>query len=104
MNKEVIAVDQDSLGRQGHRVIQTGLSEVWIKKMADGAAAIAMFNRGDKENNIAVRWTDLGLVGNQQVRDLWRHTDVKDEANNYRALVPAHGSVLLMVRQIKDGA
>src|ERR1044072_1850616 len=46
LNKEVIAVDQDSLGVQGHRVHKDGDSEVWVKPLSGGAVAVLLFNRG----------------------------------------------------------
>jgi len=36
-NPEVIAVDQDPAGIQGHRVWQEGPLEIWMKPLADGA-------------------------------------------------------------------
>ena len=44
-NKEVIAVDQDSLGRQGRRVWKNGDLEVWSKALAGGSRAVILFNR-----------------------------------------------------------
>ncbi len=45
-NKEVIAVDQDPLGRQGERVVKNGDSEVWSKQLTDGSRAVVLLNRG----------------------------------------------------------
>ena len=47
-NEEVIAIDQDPLGRQGKRVSQNGTTEVWARPLADGSTAVAFFNRGDQ--------------------------------------------------------
>ena len=52
LNKEVIAVDHDAMGKQGHRVFQQGLMEVWAKPLADGSTAVALFNRGEKEQDL----------------------------------------------------
>ena len=48
-NPEVIAVDQDRLGVQGHRVWQEGPLEVWMKPLADGSTAVGLFNRSDQD-------------------------------------------------------
>jgi alpha-galactosidase len=98
LNKEVIAVDQDSMGKQGRRIAQHELSEIWAKPLADGSMAIALFNRGAVESNISVNWADLGLTGVRTVRDLWRHADLGERSGGYSALVPSHGSVLLRVK------
>src|SRR6185437_15413300 len=44
LNKEVIAVDQDSLGKQGDRAYETGPLEVWSKRLAGGDLAVGLFN------------------------------------------------------------
>jgi len=46
-NREAIAVDQDQAGHQGHRVSQSGETETWIRELADGGVAVALFNKGD---------------------------------------------------------
>lgn len=97
-NKEVLAVDQDALGKQGRRVIKNGSSEVWVKPLKDGSIAVALFNRGTANVEISVRWSDLGLKGSQRVRDLWRHADLGEHADGYSAVVPMHGSVMLRVQ------
>src|SRR6185369_2878464 len=59
LNKEVIAVDQDRLGIQGHRVRDDGDLEVWSKPLADGGRALVLFNRGSVAAEIAAKWTEL---------------------------------------------
>eukprot|EP00036_Acanthoecidae_sp_10tr_P014341 CAMPEP_0206294606 /NCGR_PEP_ID=MMETSP0106_2-20121207/4745_1 /ASSEMBLY_ACC=CAM_ASM_000206 /TAXON_ID=81532 /ORGANISM="Acanthoeca-like sp., Strain 10tr" /LENGTH=538 /DNA_ID=CAMNT_0053725249 /DNA_START=20 /DNA_END=1634 /DNA_ORIENTATION=+ len=43
-NKEVIAVDQDVLGRAGIRVSQMGGTEIWARNLSNGAVAVALVN------------------------------------------------------------
>jgi alpha-galactosidase len=52
MNKEVIAIDQDALGRQGDRIFAEGPVEIWVKPLANGAKAVAIFNFGDLATNL----------------------------------------------------
>ena len=58
-NKEVIAVDQDQDGRQGRRAWSSGEQEIWIRDLAGGAKAVAIFNRGDAEAKTSATWSDL---------------------------------------------
>ena len=48
--KEVVAVDQDPLGRQGWRVAQTkdfcGAHDIWMKPLRGGDVAVVLWNRG----------------------------------------------------------
>jgi alpha-galactosidase len=97
LNKEVIAVDQDRLGKQGHKVLQQGSSEIWSKPLSDGATAVALFNRRQTQLKIVVRWTDLDLEHVQRCRDLWGKTELRHCAQGYEATVPAHGAGLLRV-------
>jgi alpha-galactosidase len=94
-NAEVIAVDQDPLGLQGHRVTRTRDLEVWARPLAAGATAVGLFNRGDQPASLAARWSDLGLTGPRKVRDLWAHTDRGRANRELRFEVEPHGVVLL---------
>lgn len=94
-NKEVIAVDQDPAGRQGRRIAKYGSTEVWSKPLSGGAEALALINRGEKDTTIKVRWSELNLANEQEVRDLWRHRDLGHFDGNYSAIVPRHGAILL---------
>lgn len=97
INRDVIAIDQDPLGRQGYRVSKDGDQEIWAKPLADDTLAIALFNRGEASALMNVKWSDMQLKGKPVVRDLWAHTDRGKIKDGYVAEVPAHGVVLLRV-------
>ncbi len=97
MNKEVIAVDQDKLGKQGVRIAQEGAVEVWAKPLADGGHAVGLFNRGDAAAKVTAKWSDIGIKGSHKVRDLWKHADLGKVADQYAAEVPSHGVVMIKI-------
>jgi alpha-galactosidase len=97
MNKEVIAVDQDPLGKGGSRISGDGDVEVWAKPLASGDYAVALFNRGPLEAKITANWKDIGLRGKHKARDLWKHTDLGEQADGYSSVVPSHGVVMIRV-------
>lgn len=99
-NREVIAVDQDSLGMQGRRVKRDGDREVWAKQLADGGRAVVLFNRGPKSQEISVSWTEIGYPQQvaAQVRDLWAHKDLGKLTGKFSAEVPSHGVVMVTVK------
>jgi alpha-galactosidase len=97
MNKEVIAIDQDKLGKQGVRVSQEGTVEVWSKPLADGGHAVGLFNRGEATAKVAAKWNDIGIKGTHKVRDLWKHADLGKLDTEYAADVPSHGVVMLKI-------
>jgi alpha-galactosidase len=94
-NKEVIAVDQDPLGRQGDRVWAQGPSEIWTKPLSGGAKAIALFNRADSDEPITLSLKDVGVSDHAKLRDLWQGKEVQATNGKYTVLIPQHGAVLL---------
>jgi alpha-galactosidase len=99
LNKEVIAVDQDALGRQGQRVTKQGDSEVWVKPLSDGAAAILLFNRGAAPATIDAGADQLGTTPiSGRVRDVWAHKDLGRWRGSITANVAPHGVAMFVVR------
>ena len=96
-NDEVIAVDQDPLGRAARRITQDRDLEVWARPLADGSLAVGLFNRGEIADTVHVHWSDLGITGEKTVRDLWRQKDIGNFGGEYSALVPRHGVILIKV-------
>jgi alpha-galactosidase len=94
-NAELIAIDQDSLGRQAKRVAQNGQGEVWARPLADGSIAVGFFNRGDDSVAVAVTWQQLGIEGPRRVRDVWRHDDAGMANGRYGVFLSGHSSLLL---------
>jgi alpha-galactosidase len=99
-NKEVIAIDQDPLGRQGRRVWKGGDLEVWAKQLKDGDRAVILLNRGSTGQEITVNWEQLGYPDHLSaaVRDLWAHKDLGKFAGKFSATVASHGVVMVAVR------
>ncbi|MGD0730660.1 MAG: glycoside hydrolase family 27 protein [Terracidiphilus sp.] len=97
LNKEVIAIDQDPLGKQASPV-KNGDLETWVKPLVDGGAAVGVVNLGPAVAQVTVSANDLQLgkpVG--KVRDVWAHKDVTFTGGVYSTTVPSHGVVLLRV-------
>ena len=98
-NKEVIAIDQDPLGRQGHRVSQSGDQQIWTRDLAGGAKAVALFNLGAAPAAMTLKWSEAAITGKPHARDLWAHKDVAIDGPEFSATVPSHGVVLLRVTE-----
>jgi len=97
-NSEVIALDQDPLGIQGHRVAQEGQLEVWVKPLADGSKAVGLFNRGESMMPVTAYFRDVGVGDTASVRDLWEKNDLGVFKSRFTAQVPTHGVVLIKVK------
>jgi len=94
-NAEVIAVDQDPLGRQARILRKTDDEFVLAKPMEDGSMAVGLFNLSEAPRAITVTAADIGVSGPQRVRDLWRWKDVGTVAGPYTAKVARHGVMLI---------
>jgi alpha-galactosidase len=98
-NKEVIAIDQDPAGIQGHRVKQENGLEVWSKQLADGGRAVVLLNRSAAAAPITVAWTDIGYPNHltATVHDLWSGKTASGQHGSYTAQVPSHAAVMIRV-------
>jgi alpha-galactosidase len=97
-NRDVIAVDQDPLGKEATRALAVDGVEVFVKPLADGGVAVGLFNRNDKETHAAFPWSAVGFPAPAAIRDLWRHEAVAVDAAGYSGPVPSHGVVMLRLK------
>lgn len=102
-NDEVLAVDQDALGKQAVQVGREGDKVAYVKPMEDGSMAVGLFNLGSTEAVVSIKWGDLGAPENKQmmVRDLWRQKELGTFAGKFEAKVAAHGVVLVRIGAAK---
>ncbi len=98
-HRELIAVNQDPLGMQGRKVWDDGPREVWMKPLADGSKAVILFNRGNEEGVLSVRWEDVGLFpgGSAVVRDLWAKKDLGAFTGRFETKVGSHDVAMLKI-------
>ena len=97
-NREVLAVDQDPLGKQGYRIAQEGPFEVWMKPMADGSKVVGLFNRQRFAEEMAVDFSQIGITSEAIVHDLWLKNDVGTFKDKFSAFVPRHGVVFVRIK------
>jgi alpha-galactosidase len=100
-NSEVIAVDQDPLGRQAKILRQSASEFVLVKELEDGSKAIGLFNLTEAPAKMAVSWTELGISGKQIIHDLWRQKDLEKSKKQFQTEVPRHGVALVRVTPVK---
>jgi alpha-galactosidase len=112
-NKEVIAVDQDSLGVQGlkYKDDEQGV-EVWAKPLQGGDWAVCFLNRSEQKRTIEVEWSKI-VIGDDVskttlntneafflVRDLWGKKNISDTKKKLVAVIASHD--VLLVRLMKQ--
>ena len=101
LNKDVIAIDQDSLGVQGKRIRDTGGVHVIVKPLKDGSRAVAVFNETDAAKDAAVSVAELGLdqAKKYTIRDLWEHSDAKGDGS-IKVKLAAHATAIYRISAI----
>ena len=94
-NRDVIAIDQDALGREGDRLSAEGMHEIWSRPLSGGAFAIGLFNRSPEAASMTFPLASAGLGDRVRLHDIWANQDVTASGSGYTVSVPAHGVVLL---------
>jgi alpha-galactosidase len=84
-NREVIAVDQDPLGREATRVMEQDGVEIWVKPMQDGSRAVGVFNRNADERTASFTWAQL-------------HANAAPAAQGFSGAVAGHGVAMLLIK------
>jgi alpha-galactosidase len=92
LNKDVIAIDQDPLGKQAFRVWRKDGVEAWKKPMKDGKIAMAFLNRNSGPESVTVPFEELELEKDAsfEVYDVWTHAPVKQDAGSLSAKMSSH--------------
>ena len=99
LSRDVLAVNQDWGGVQGHKIADSGDLEVWAKPMSTGGTAVVLFNRGVAGAQVGTTAAGLGLprAHSYTMRDLWANTSVVTRSP-VRASVPPHGARMFVVK------
>jgi len=97
-NADVIAVDQDALGRQGTVVSAGGGLVVYNKVLANGDRAVILLNENTTTATVNTTAGAIGLTGSPSYRlkDLWSKA-TSTTTGSIGASVPGHGVVMYRV-------
>ncbi|XP_028805614.1 alpha-galactosidase-like [Neltuma alba] len=98
-NKEVIAVNQDSLGVQGKKVKSEDGLEVWAGPLSDNRVAVVLWNRSSSKATVTAHWSDIGLESEKVVdaRDLWEHSTQASVSGQISAELDSHASKMFVL-------
>jgi alpha-galactosidase len=97
-NRDVIAVDQDSLGKQGTLVKRTNGLAVYSRQLANGDRAVALFNESGATATISTSASQVGLgaASSYTLKDLWSKA-TRTTTGAISASVPSHATVMYRV-------
>ena len=104
-NDEVIAVNQDPLGKPARLVKEINGIQIWLKQLLDGSVAVGLFNTGGYGTNPAsyFNWgnetaasfnfdfSSIGLNGKYTVRDLWQQKNIGVFNGSMKTTINHHG-------------
>ncbi len=101
LNEEIIALNQDPLGKQAERKINNDSINVFVKPLANGDVAVAVLNRSEKPQSITINFSTLGLTEKYAIRDLWLHQK-SASGNKWKGVVAPHETkVFRLIKQSK---
>lgn len=92
LNKEIIALDQDPLGKQAIRMFRSNGLEAWKKPLSGNKLAIALFNRNDNASTMAVSAAELELEDSAQyhAREIYQPVAAARPLQKLTAKLSAH--------------
>jgi alpha-galactosidase len=96
-NDDVLAVDQDPLGKAAIVKTRSGMTEVWARPLFDNTQAVALFNKSDSKAEVSINWSELGISGSQQVRDLWQRKELGSFDGVFKTQVLPHCAVMVKI-------
>jgi alpha-galactosidase len=110
-NKEVIAINQDPLGKQGFQFMKHPGKEIWVKEISNDAWAVCFFNSGDVPLKIRITWSHIwilrGKYNKYKIRDLWQKKDLgeidleKGDNEFFIRQIEPHYVILLKLSPVK---
>jgi alpha-galactosidase len=92
LNKDMVAIDQDALGKQGTRVMRKDGLEAWRKPLTGNRVAIAFLNRNSTAKSVTAAWKDLDLRQGTHytVYDVWKHESLGQADGTLSADLKSH--------------
>jgi alpha-galactosidase len=94
-NKEMIAINQDTLGRQGTCYRDNYGYQIWTKPLANNEKAVCLLNKSDEKKSVLVDFVLLGktrtsTLENYRIRDVWEHKDINLKETSMYIELPPH--------------
>lgn len=99
LNPEIIAINQDVLGKAAERKVMNDNYQIFVRPLADGSHAVALLNTSEKPLTLTADFASLGFAGKYTVRDVWQHKDVARNALKWKGRVMPHETRVFVVKK-----
>lgn len=103
-NKNLIAIDQDKLGKQGFKIFDDGHFEIWQKPLSNGEIAICLFNRDTKTKNYKLNWEEIKIKefeGKYDVTNVWQNNVMGNTGSKISLSIPSRDVILFKLTPAK---
>jgi alpha-galactosidase len=97
-NREVLAIDQDPLGKQASRIFAEGQVEIWARPLSNGDIALIVINFAESKTllrNIGLHLAQAGAANGWKARDVWAAKNLGPIQDDYKFTLDKHASLLL---------
>lgn len=98
LNRDIIAINQDPLGKAAERKVNSETHQIFVRPLADGSHAVAILNTADKRLALTADFKSLGLGGKYSVYDVWQHRNIARNASKWKGNVEAHETKVFIVK------
>ena len=99
LNPEIIAINQDVLGKAAERKVMNDNYQIFVRPLADGSHAVALLNTSEKPLTLTADFASLGFAGKYTVRDVWQHKDVVHNASKWKGRVMPHETRVFVIKK-----
>ncbi len=99
MNREVIAIDQDPLGKGGDRLVQIGEFSAWVRPLSGKRLAVALVSASTSGRDIPVNLAQIGIPNDAKIHDVWGNKELRPIQGVLNERFPGHGVLLLIVSE-----
>jgi alpha-galactosidase len=103
LNKDIIAIDQDTLGKQGFRVFRKDGFEAFKKILSGDRTAIAFLNRNSMDGQLSLSYREMEIDPdfNYEIYDVWEHNEVQQPAGKLTADLESHACKVFVLTKIQ---
>lgn len=98
LNKEIIALNQDVLGKQAQPKIRNEKWCVFVKQLSNGDCAVSILNLSNAPLNYELDFQEIGLPDKYEIRDLWEHK-VIGKAKKWKGEVLSHETKVFRLKK-----
>jgi alpha-galactosidase len=102
LNKDLISIDQDTLGKQGFRVYRKDGLEAFQKPLSGGRVAIAFLNRNSAGRKMTTTYKELELEPEARfkVYDVWKHSEITQPQGTFSADLKSHETLIYILSPV----